>query len=134
MGSDSRLQQSEWGPITDAPITNLDDDIDSDENLQPPIMSGPAPPAGVEALPAAPPQATSSAAPGAQATSTALPVGQATSSTAIAAATAPRASTTTPEGQAHIDAARDSIEPVMTRFPIPCTQATGNSEVHTVKP
>jgi len=132
MGSDSRLQHSDCGRIRDAPISHLDDDIDSDENLQPPIMSGPAPPARVEASPAAPPQATSSAAPEAQATSTASPAGQATPSTAIAAATAPRASTTRPEGQAHIDAAHDSIEPETTRFPIPCTQATENSEVYTV--
>jgi len=99
MGSDSRLQHSDCGRIRDAPMSHLDDDIDSDENLQPPIMSGPAPPAGVEALPAAPPQATSLA---------------------------------TPEEQTHIDAAHDSVEPEMTRFPIPCTQATENSEVYTV--
>ena len=43
MGSGSRLQHSECGHITDAPTPNLDDDIDSDENLQPPIRSGPVP-------------------------------------------------------------------------------------------
>jgi len=133
MGSDSRLQHSEWGPITYAPISHLDDDIDSDENLQPPIiMSGPAPSAGVEALPAAPLQATSSAAPEAQATSTASPAGQATPSTAAAAASTPRASTTTTEGQAHIDATNDLTEPETTRIPKPCTQATDDSEVYTV--
>jgi len=42
-GSGSRLQHSECGHITDAPTPNLDDDIDSDENLQPPIRSGPVP-------------------------------------------------------------------------------------------
>ena len=40
MGSGSRLQHSECGRVRDAPMHNLDDDIDSYENLQPPIMSG----------------------------------------------------------------------------------------------
>jgi len=132
MGSGSRLQHSECGHITDAPTPNLDDDIDSDENLRPPIMSGPAPLAGAEPLPAAPPQATSMAAPGAQATSTASPAGQATPSTAIAAAIASRASTTLPPGQAHSDAAHDSTEPETTRFPKPCTRVTTTSVVYTV--
>ena len=127
MGSGSRLQHSECGRVRDAPMPNLDDDIDSNENLQPPIMSGPAPLAGVVPLPAPPPQATSKAAPGAQATSTASPAGQATPSTAIAAAIAPRASTTSPPGQAHSDAAHDSTEPETTRIPKPCTQTTTTS-------
>ena len=130
MGSDSRLQHSECGRVRDAPMPNLDDDIDDDENLQPLIMSGLAPLAGVEPLPAPPPQATSTAAPGAQATSTASPTGQATPSTAIAAAIAPRASTTLPPGQAHSGAAHDSTDPETTRFPKPCTQVTTTFVVH----
>ena len=76
MGSGSRLQHSECGRVRDAPMPNLDDDIDSDENFQPPIMSGPALLARAEPLTAAPPQSTSRAAPGAQSTSTASLAGQ----------------------------------------------------------